>query len=157
MKKIFNRVLFCGLMACVCAMFASCLVLVDDPANHPGYEVTVETKPYEKQYATVSVENMCGKYGPDANYIMEVYCRTYSTDDWTLCWDSSDYSNPLYADRDCSFKLDEGRYYFCVRIVYPNMSKVYDYYDDFYTEGRYYCYSGYTTKLVFDGEYLYKN
>lgn len=152
MKKIINTLLACGFMVAVCAMFPSCLVLVDD-GSWGDWEVTVEQSVPE--YARVAVENTCVKYGSDAAYIQQVSYRSYKSDEWKVIWDCGE-KNPLYADNYCNFKLDEGNYYFSVRVVYPNMSKQYNYYDDYDTSVRYFCADGSTLKLLFDGDNLYR-
>lgn len=152
MKKIFNTILACGFMVAVCAMFSSCLILIDDE-NWGGWDITVDNTPYY-DYATVTVENSCDKYGKDAAYIQKVYYKTTSSGEWQEVWNCGT-GNPMYADSNCSFYLDEGRYYFCVRVVYPNMSCQYNYYDDYCTDTRVFCGEGSTIRLKFDGEELY--
>ena len=154
MKKIFNTIFVCGFLAAVCAMCSSCLILVDDEALG-GCGITVETTT-TPAYSTIKVNNICTKYGTEAAYISKVYYKTYSSDEWQLAWDSHNSDNPLYADCNCQFYLEPGRYYFCARVIYPNMSKVYDYYDDYYTDYRYACTAGSTITFEFDGDDPYR-
>lgn len=153
MKKIINTILALGFMAAVCSMFSSCIILLDDEMWDVTWDVSYEEPVYN--YAKVKVENTCEKYGSEAAYIQKVYYRAHSSDEWQVAWDCGT-GNPLYADSNCSFKLDEGYYYFCARVVYPNLSSQYNYYDDYYTDTRYLCSNGSTIKLRFDGEDLYK-
>lgn len=152
MKKIINKILVCGFLLGICAMFSSCLILLDEEAFQ-GWEVTYEeTTP---AYSKVSIQNTCQKYGSDAAYISNVYYKSYSSEEWVECWNTGT-GNPLYADSNCSFRLDEGRYYFCIRVVYPNLSDKYNYYDDYCTDQRIACAKGSTVQLKFDGDNFYR-
>ena len=56
MKKIFNTIFVCGFLAAVCAMYSSCLILVDDEALG-GCGITVETTT-TPAYSTIKVNNI---------------------------------------------------------------------------------------------------
>lgn len=140
-----KKILFLVLVATICVSFSSCLVVVDDDAL-AGVEIT-----YYDDRAKVVVENNAPKSGVDACYISNVYYKSSPYDEWTECWTNYSY----YNDDDCSFYLDAGRYYFCVRVVYPNLSYRYDYYDDYYTNGKTGVAEGKSTYFIFDGENLY--
>lgn len=137
--------LFLVFAVAMCVMFSSCLVVVDDEALD-GVEIT-----YYDERAKIVFENNASKTGPDACYISKVYYKTSIYDEWTECWSSYSY----YNDDNCSFYLDAGRYYFCVRVVYPNLSYRYDYYEDYYINGKSSVSEGKTTYFVFDGENVY--
>lgn len=152
MKKIFNIILAVGFLFAVSSVFTGCLVLLDDEFLE-DFEIEVE---YEcNTTGTVKIDSNLPKSGSDAAYISNVYYRTSSNDSWKPCWSATTTGNPMWSDSNCRFKLEAGRYYFCVRVVYPNMSCRYDYYEDFDTFSRVTVSSGSTKTLYFDGDGLY--
>lgn len=135
-----KRIYFIGFFIFVSILFSSCIVL------------DFEEKTYEK--TKLIVKNEASKTGYDACYISNVYYKTSKYDEWTELWSNDDF----YDDDYKTFSLNEDSYYFCVRIVYPNMSYRYDYYDDFMTYSCEYLEMGDKAVLSFDGEeiYIYK-
>lgn len=145
-----KTVLVCGFFAVLSALFSSCIVLVDDsdfPEN--------ETPCVREENARIFVQNNASKFGSDACYISDVYCRTSEYSEWIPVWENP--ASSVYSDSNCSFELPEGRYYFCVRAIYPNLSCRYDYYKDYFTDVRYFVSGGRTSFLEFDGDCVCKN
>lgn len=153
-RKITNlknakTVLVCGFFALLSALFSGCIVLVDDSDFSEN-----ETPCVRQENARVFVQNNASKYGSDACYISAVYCRTSEYSEWIPVWENP--CSALRTDSNCSFELPEGRYYFCVRAVYPNLSCFYDYYKDYFTERRCSVSGGKTIFLDFDGDCVSK-
>ena len=145
MKSVCRKIFVVLFTAVFTSMFTGCFILLDE-------EFWSE---YETSRTKVIVKNECSKYGADAAYVYEVAVRTSASEEWKASWSCENYSEPLYADNNCKFYVNNGRYYFRVRIVYPNLSSRYDYYEDFITEGRIACAEGETLYLYFDGDNLY--
>lgn len=130
MKKFY----YIGFFIFVSILFSSCIILDFDECRYDAPKLIVKNESQKKGY------NAC--------YISNVYYKTSKYDNWSELW-----SNDNFYDDYCkTFYLDEDCYYFCVRIVYPNMSNRYDYYDDFMTNSKEYLECGDKAVLVFDGD-----